>query len=105
MDKLKISVEKLHHFQCPLCSKWWSIGDAPVEQRTGWYCPWCGEFHSTKSPNDNFNRVRNFFNKYRPSTNKKTIAEYCYRDASYSRGYYSDPPWGGTYLDNELFGK
>ena len=36
-----ISHEHLVHFNCPLCQKWWSIGDAP--ERDHWYCPWCGQ--------------------------------------------------------------
>ncbi|HXK38005.1 MAG TPA: hypothetical protein VJ579_02975 [Candidatus Paceibacterota bacterium] len=35
------SIEKLHHFSCGACNKWWSIGDAPQAPRA-WYCPWCG---------------------------------------------------------------
>ncbi|MEL0082279.1 MAG: hypothetical protein VW985_04455 [Gammaproteobacteria bacterium] len=35
------SLERLHHFSCVECKKWWSIGDAPVE-RNRWFCPWCG---------------------------------------------------------------
>lgn len=34
------SIEKLAHFRCVSCSKWWSVGDAP--QRDEWFCPWCG---------------------------------------------------------------
>ena len=34
------SIERLAHFRCSECSKWWSVGDAP--QRDEWYCPWCG---------------------------------------------------------------
>ncbi len=37
----KVSVEKLSHFQCVNCNKWWGIGDAP-EDKKEWYCPWCG---------------------------------------------------------------
>lgn len=36
-----ISHEHLVHFNCPICQKWWSIGDAP--ERDHWYCPWCGK--------------------------------------------------------------
>jgi hypothetical protein len=49
MDKSKIlathtvSVEKLHHFNCHYCRRWWSIGDLPSEV-THLYCPWCGEY-------------------------------------------------------------
>lgn len=35
-----LSHEHLVHFNCPICQKWWSIGDAP--ERDHWYCPWCG---------------------------------------------------------------
>jgi Fe2+ or Zn2+ uptake regulation protein len=41
---MKISKEELYHFNCRYCGKWWSIGDAPIEERKDWwYCPWCGE--------------------------------------------------------------
>ncbi len=36
------SIETLTHFNCPHCTKWWSIGDPDVE-KTAWFCPWCGE--------------------------------------------------------------
>jgi hypothetical protein len=36
------TVEKLQHFQCGFCNKWWSIGD-PDSRKQDWYCPWCGE--------------------------------------------------------------
>jgi rubrerythrin len=42
------SVEKLSHFRCGVCSKWWSVGDAPISKKE-WFCPWCGsrqKFHS-----------------------------------------------------------
>ena len=39
--KHKISVERLVHFQCSDCTKWWTIGDAPKTKKE-WYCPWCG---------------------------------------------------------------
>ena len=41
-NSMKKSVEKLAHFQCESCNKWFSIGDAP-EYREDWYCPWCGK--------------------------------------------------------------
>jgi predicted RNA-binding Zn-ribbon protein involved in translation (DUF1610 family) len=35
------TTEKLQHYQCGNCTKWWSIGDAdPRKQK--WFCPWCG---------------------------------------------------------------
>jgi ribosomal protein L44E len=37
----KKSTEKLVHFQCGECKKWWSIGDAP--KKIQWFCPWCGK--------------------------------------------------------------
>lgn len=39
---MKFSIERLIHFQCDSCSKWWSIGDAPIDYKKEWYCPWCG---------------------------------------------------------------
>lgn len=36
------SVERLSHFNCARCHKWWSVGDAPKD-RTVWFCPWCGK--------------------------------------------------------------
>lgn len=35
------SVEKLHHFSCRQCQKWWTVGDADSSQMA-WHCPWCG---------------------------------------------------------------
>jgi hypothetical protein len=41
MEKIgKKSVEKLHHFGCVHCKKWWTVGDAP-ENKKIWWCPWC----------------------------------------------------------------
>lgn len=37
----KTSTERLVHFQCVACKKWWSIGDAPKAKKK-WFCPWCG---------------------------------------------------------------
>jgi hypothetical protein len=37
-----LSHENLTHFNCPICEKWWSIGDAAEPGRDHWYCPWCG---------------------------------------------------------------
>jgi hypothetical protein len=37
----KRSIEKINHFQCGKCKKWWTIGDAS-EKRKKWFCPWCG---------------------------------------------------------------
>lgn len=39
--KGQYSVERLVHFICPSCKKWWSISDPP-KGRSGWSCPWCG---------------------------------------------------------------
>ena len=40
-------IEKLHHFNCNYCKKWWSIGDAPEDIKL-WYCPWCGKKNEYK---------------------------------------------------------
>lgn len=45
-----LSNEHLVHFNCPICQKWWSIGDAGevgeptgvLPERDHWWCPWCG---------------------------------------------------------------
>jgi|GEM_PF-1300650 len=37
----KKSREKLTHFKCGACGKWWTIGDAPSGPKQ-WFCPWCG---------------------------------------------------------------
>lgn len=49
---MKVSFERLAHFQCELCNKWWSIGDAPIKEKQGWYCPWCGTFQIIKEVNN-----------------------------------------------------
>ena len=41
MKKGILSKEVLHHFQCGICQKWWTVGDAPAE-RLEWFCSWCG---------------------------------------------------------------
>ena len=38
------STEKLVHFRCRSCAKWWTIADAPA--RDEWHCPWCGNKQS-----------------------------------------------------------
>ena len=48
------SLERLSHFNCGYCHKWWSIGDAP--ERTTWFCPWCGkeqEFGDVEAADEN----------------------------------------------------
>jgi protein-arginine kinase activator protein McsA len=39
---MKTSIERLVHFLCDYCKKWWSIGDA-TEDKKSWFCPWCGK--------------------------------------------------------------
>ncbi len=36
------SVEQLHHFNCGVCKKWWSIADIPKSKTKTLFCPWCG---------------------------------------------------------------
>ncbi len=40
--KNKRTVEKISHFSCSKCKKWWSVGDAPKVKKK-WFCPWCGK--------------------------------------------------------------
>ncbi|MEK7535736.1 MAG: hypothetical protein AAB590_01840 [Patescibacteria group bacterium] len=37
----RVSKERLQHFNCGKCTRWWSIGDASVNKKV-WHCPWCG---------------------------------------------------------------
>lgn len=37
----KKTAEKISHFLCGKCYKWWSVSDAP-ENKKDWTCPWCG---------------------------------------------------------------
>lgn len=39
---MSFSIEKLVHFNCSNCAKWWCIGDADTHR--GYFCPWCGKF-------------------------------------------------------------
>ncbi len=39
--------EKLVHFSCGNCKKWWTIGDAPKDKV--WHCPWCGTLQAFKN--------------------------------------------------------
>ena len=43
----KKSTEKLTHFQCGVCRKWWTIGDAPLK-KDNWFCPWCGSAQQSR---------------------------------------------------------
>ena len=38
----KRTTERLSHFSCGVCKKWWSIGDAPMAKKQ-WFCAWCGK--------------------------------------------------------------
>lgn len=37
------SIEKLYHFSCARCKKWWSIGDFDTKVVKVITCPHCGE--------------------------------------------------------------
>lgn len=37
-----LSIEKLSHFRCGTCNKWWSIGDFDKTKIKELFCPWCG---------------------------------------------------------------
>jgi len=45
--KNKRTVEKIHHFNCDKCKKWWSVADAPVKKKK-WFCTWCGILNEYK---------------------------------------------------------
>ncbi|KKS79876.1 MAG: hypothetical protein UV57_C0006G0012 [Parcubacteria group bacterium GW2011_GWD2_43_10] len=50
ISKLFSTVEKLFHFRCFDCHKWWTIGDAP-KKKTQWHCPWCGQLQKFNKAN------------------------------------------------------
>jgi len=37
-----VSLEKMYHFRCGKCDRWWSIPDCPVKDFPEMFCPWCG---------------------------------------------------------------
>jgi hypothetical protein len=42
-DYLTWSLEKLYHFQCEKCSKWFSIGDFDIKKYKKLTCPLCNK--------------------------------------------------------------
>jgi hypothetical protein len=42
-DYLTWSLEKLYHFQCEKCSKWFSIGDFDIKKYKKLVCPLCNK--------------------------------------------------------------
>ncbi len=47
MNKRERTIEKINHFSCGKCKKWWSVGDAPSKKKK-WFCPWCGMMNEYK---------------------------------------------------------
>ncbi|MEM9947989.1 MAG: hypothetical protein AAF810_18275 [Cyanobacteria bacterium P01_D01_bin.36] len=39
---MKASIERLYHFNCDACQKWWAIADFPWGSQSSMWCPWCG---------------------------------------------------------------
>lgn len=56
---ISYSVEHLYHFNCGVCKKWWSIGDAE-KQKKEWFCPWCGVLQSVQ-PNLKADKIKRKF--------------------------------------------
>jgi len=42
------SIETLYHFNCGVCSKWWSIGDFKMPEDKIIICPHCGDKNKLK---------------------------------------------------------
>jgi hypothetical protein len=44
MNIAKVSLELLYHFNCCVCSSWWSVGDFnwPTDPQAYVFCPHCG---------------------------------------------------------------
>lgn len=36
-------IEKLYHFRCNSCDKWWTIGDFEMKKQQILTCPHCGK--------------------------------------------------------------
>ena len=41
-NNITYCIEKLHHFKCNNCKKWWAIGDIIIDKNTILNCPHCG---------------------------------------------------------------
>ncbi len=39
---MKVFQEKLYHFSCSKCSKWWSVADLKPRVGSVVFCPHCG---------------------------------------------------------------
>lgn len=78
------SIEKLSHFSCEKCNKWFSISDAP-EKKTDWVCPWCGSASFDRRVlerafDDLLLEAKRLYG-YSPNAHRKTADEYfeeCY---------------------------
>jgi PHP family Zn ribbon phosphoesterase len=46
---MKYYGETIIHFICDKCNKWWSISDAPIDEKYDWFCPWCGHENNIDS--------------------------------------------------------
>lgn len=46
---MKVFVEKIYHFTCTSCRKWWSIADGKFKVRDVVYCPFCRTGHTVTS--------------------------------------------------------
>lgn len=38
----KVSLERLYHYDCGPCSRWFTIADHPQGITAELFCPWCG---------------------------------------------------------------
>ena len=52
---LFVTMERLYHFKCMMCSKWWSVGDAEIDVER-WFCPSCGFIHTRIKMNEDIRR-------------------------------------------------
>ncbi len=46
----RYSIERLVHYSCRSCNRWWSIGDGPTAGDLK--CPWCGDAAPVRTIND-----------------------------------------------------
>lgn len=45
LKTIECYVEKLYHFKCVACQKWWSIADGKFNLKDTIFCPHCGQIH------------------------------------------------------------
>ena len=45
LENLTCYIEKIYHFRCVCCDKWWSISDGQLKLGDSVFCSHCGQLH------------------------------------------------------------